>query len=136
MDAAGGGRARGERCRRIHGRCAPSLKRDLDLIWMGLAKENWAKRHRELVQGRARVAELEAKADLRRKKWSSEPASSACSTEAPRPWNRGRPICAHPDFPLVLLDYGRSLLLDQDDAAGLVHVERAMEMEPSSGSPA
>lgn len=122
---------------RLLGAARARIAEDFDRRWAEAVKPAWEKRFSEAQQGRARLAELNAKHAAGTALTAQESFDRACLTES-----AGRDLegaitqlrallDTYPDDPVVLFDLGKRLLA-RDDAEGAPLVEKAMDLDENA----
>lgn len=110
---------------------------ELDRRWQEAILPAWQERHREVQEGRRRLAELEGKAAEGGELTTQEAYDRALLTESIA--NNVEDALAQlralveriPDDPTVRYQLGVRLVA-RDDEAGIAHLERAMELDPEA----
>lgn len=112
------------------------LQERFSLEWREQVEENWRERHGQHQRDRARLDELDGKAE----RSGEEAVEHARLVEDLRPDTDAVPLYraaleSCPNDPLAHYRLG-ALLLERDDNAGVVHLRRAMDLDPDATEPA
>jgi Zn-dependent protease with chaperone function len=120
---------------RLLGGALERITRELDKRWQDGILPAWRQRHKEVQEGRKRLAELDAKhasgAELSlQEAYDRAMLSESCGGNPDACVEQLRALLARaPDDSTVLFTLGVRLL-SRDDAAGEAHLKRAMELDP------
>jgi Zn-dependent protease with chaperone function len=126
--------APGQSADRLLGAALPGITEEFDRRWREAIQPSWQKRHREVQESRARLAELEKRAASGAQLTLDETYSRAKLTEEhgaghDAALEQFRALYARwPEEPVAWIALGRRLLL-RDDESGFAMVERAMQKD-------
>ncbi|HZT41325.1 MAG TPA: M48 family metalloprotease [Chthonomonadaceae bacterium] len=114
------------------------LWQTLDQVWRQDVTPVWKERHRYVQTAQRQLQALEEKAQTqplteeeawKRAEWTAEFKGNAAALPLLQ-----KMLAAKPEDPKLRFAYG-SLLLEEGDAAGIAHIEQAMQREPDSVLP-
>jgi Zn-dependent protease with chaperone function len=114
---------------RLLGQALESITQAFDERWKVQILPSWQQRHQTVQEGKQRLAELDAKADLTVQEAFDRATLTESYGDAAQALEQLRALHQRvPDDPVVLFSLG-ARLLDRDDESGLGMLEKAMQLD-------